>query len=657
MRRGHPFLTLALAVVVLTACDGSRDPSPPPRVSLQALFREAEPGDTVRLPEGLYLEDLDVPPGVSVRGAGADRTTIAGSIHLVAVGGRPVTLSELTLVPTGLRRRALVQLEGGYHDVHHCLLVGSGTGTTVRASRAEHVRLRNNVIVSSSGGYAVSSGDECVLEVVNDTIVVHGSGIAARGRSQAFVRNCLIYGDHASVVSGSGRCEVSHSNVFIARDDRIKGLPPEPGIAGLPCALFSENRTAWIPDPGGTPAIPWEPYGPRLLDPIRNNLIDERAEKERGKCEGPGVTFSPHSAVVSWDITDYHRAQPVHARHSGAPDDGDHNPDGTRNTLGAFGGPGGDWGALVSPAPWRPAVSLQERLDRAAPGETVQLPAGLFLEALEVPPGVSVRGAGADHTTILGRIALSPTEDHPVSLSELTMILSGWERGSLVDVRCGELDVFRCLLVAHGYAFATVNAVGADRVRLRNNVIVGNGYVVFGRYGVEYEIVNDTIVGGAVYFMDGCSAAVRNCLFCPGEGGTAVMRSASDYEITYCNVSLGRNDVFGSHVFERHDGVFGGDNYPGVAMQGSLLIPPLSPGVENREDEEPDPPTAGRDHEKYLSPGLLWAVESLRSFDVDVYRRSQPSFAYGRGCPDEADRNPDGTRNTLGAFGGPGGDW
>lgn len=285
------------------------------------------------------------------------------------------------------------------------------------------------------------------------------------------------------------------------------------------------------------------------------------------------------------------------------------------------------------------AISIKKLLRKAKPGQTIRIPSGTFIEDVVVPSGVSLIGVNAKKTIIVGSIELSAMAQIPVSLSRVTVIHTGDRNSPAINCRSGNIGINNSYLISEG-GFATVG-VGVDgKVLLRNNIIVGpvGDYAIFGRNQSNITIINNTILvqGFGVGLMDNSFATIRNCLFF-GSTKPAVVRTNSEYSISYSNISL----LSGSFYFN-HDLINGdiqlrdSSNYPNNATPADLT---------------------NQDVAKYDSLGLTFIAYKFTKFkDIDEYRKNVPSFAFHTGSPNDEDKNKDGSRNNMGAFGGAFGD-
>jgi len=283
-------------------------------------------------------------------------------------------------------------------------------------------------------------------------------------------------------------------------------------------------------------------------------------------------------------------------------------------------------------------VDIDKLLAKAKPGQNIVLKSGFYTADIVVPSGISLRGENPRTTIIAGSVSLAGTPENSVDLSDLTLIHTGERSEPLVACRSGKIFISHTVLMSRG-GFSTVSAMGNTRVVLKNNIIIGpqGGYAVFGRRQAKLEIINNTIVvySFGVGLMDHSFAEIRNCLVC-GNTRQPFTQINSDYTVSYTNISMGLDNKANS-------------------VKDPLQI---SDSSENNQEGLPRHPLVPKEVQRYAGNGVtFFPHHCLASQNIDEYQRHQPLFAVNAGCPSNADKNPDGSRNTLGAFGGPQGKW
>ncbi len=313
-------LATRVLLVAATLCLASGAPAQGrvvPATSIENLVRKAKPGGIVKVPPGIYLEDVVIPEGVSLAGSGANHTIIVGSLQLSGTLEIPVSLSQVTVIHTGGSSSSAVTCKSGTVKIRNSLLISEGGFSAVAVGKASKGILHNNIIVGPVGDYAVFGRHEARIEIVNNTIVVQGFGIGLMDQTRAIIRNCLFYGDaKPAVIRTSSDYSISYSNISLTG-----------GSFYFNYDLINNDITL-----RHSAHYPNNPSPPDL------------SNKDSGKYESAGLTFLSHEHVKSRRINDYRQHQPKFARHAGSPNKIDNNSDGSRNTLGAFGGPlGSRW--------------------------------------------------------------------------------------------------------------------------------------------------------------------------------------------------------------------------------------------------------------------------------------------------------------------------
>lgn len=123
--------------------------------SIKKLLDKAKPGQTVRLPSCTFIEDVIVPPGVSIEGKNARQTIIVGNIQLTAMPQVPVSSSRITIIHTGGGNSRAVSCTGGNISIYNSHLISEGGFATVGVGANTKVLLQNNIIVGPFGDYAI----------------------------------------------------------------------------------------------------------------------------------------------------------------------------------------------------------------------------------------------------------------------------------------------------------------------------------------------------------------------------------------------------------------------------------------------------------------------------------------------------------------------
>lgn len=278
------------------------------------------------------------------------------------------------------------------------------------------------------------------------------------------------------------------------------------------------------------------------------------------------------------------------------------------------------------------ADRLQQQIDKASNGATIDVDAGTYIGSLVLPEGISLNGRDVDRCLIIGDIQVMdlPSAEKISVLQNLTLFHAGGRGSTLISMSSSRVRIRNCILVSNG-GFATVQANDGAHLTLRNTIVVGpvGGYAAFSRRNGTVEIANCTLVsrGFGVGLMDNSRAKIRDCLF-TGSHKIAVIRTNAEYEISYCNISLGRGSFYGNHEF----------------IDGSVRLRDPANYPDNPSPKE----LTNRDHGGYDNPGLTFREHHPPTkISLAAFRENQPEFAIDSGSP-----RAGGANNTLGAFGG-----
>ena len=184
------FLTVTVALLLLSQLAASAPSTPTPNI--KAMLAKAKAGQTIILPAGTFAAgDLAVPAGVTLRGAGYDKTILNAAAYkngLIIGKGRGVTISDL------------------------CVRNARETGVLV--SDAGDVVLSRLKIASNLTGLLVSNVTGGRLE--NLIIAKNRTGVSLTGNSRTLVANCSFV-DNPSIaltVSKANRVAI-FNNLFV----------------------------------------------------------------------------------------------------------------------------------------------------------------------------------------------------------------------------------------------------------------------------------------------------------------------------------------------------------------------------------------------------------------------------------------------------------
>jgi predicted outer membrane repeat protein len=172
---------------------------------------------------------------------------------------------------------------------------------------------------------------------------------------------------------------------------------------------------------------------------------------------------------------------------------------------------------------------LQRRIDRAAPGEAIELGEGVIGGGLVIDKPLVLRGRGAGITVIDGRElepAVAIDAEGPVRLERLSLVRGRGSFGGGVSVdNGGRVEIEACLLEKNVARNGRGGAVAVDRGQLLISEcsVIGNqafqGGAIFAggeaRVEVAASVVSDNlaVLGGAIAAVDGAEVELWTSRF------------------------------------------------------------------------------------------------------------------------------------------------
>ena len=220
-------LSCAAALLLTAACGGSSDPDlapvaasalsravPGDHATIQAALDAAAPGDVVAVAAGAWNEDLVLPAGVTLAGAGRDDTVIFGAVSATEVDG--VAIRDLTLDGSLSNGGGVAGLtfSGAGFMLERVTIKGfaagisAATDVTAAASTVDAAWIEG----STSSGLLIQ-GDG-TLTVTNSVFAYHPGDavrlLAAAGQGAVVLANNLVFASGFGLADGAAfRMEAS----------------------------------------------------------------------------------------------------------------------------------------------------------------------------------------------------------------------------------------------------------------------------------------------------------------------------------------------------------------------------------------------------------------------------------------------------------------
>jgi len=267
-------------------------------LTLAAALARARGDVIVRLAAGTFNEatPISVPtPGIWIEGAGMDQTIVRGdgSGHVLEVNVDAL-IRDLTITNGGTGYfESAIWNTSGHVEVRNCRLTGNNVGlfTWCFEPTCGAVVTVTNSILDHNVRAAVDANEYAVHLLINNTVVANGTGVILNNSSSRLENSIVVHNTGAGV-AGSRAPLLRYNDVWGNGSD-YSGLTP--GVGSISA-------------------------GPLFLDEAGGN---------------------------------YRLGSGSPARDAGNPDPGYNDPDGTRNDMGAYGGP---WASVRSFEVYLPVV-------------------------------------------------------------------------------------------------------------------------------------------------------------------------------------------------------------------------------------------------------------------------------------------------------------
>ncbi len=221
--------------------------------TIQDAVDAAQPGETVFLTEGTYTitgnskpprypsrsVGLVMQPGVTLMGAGAEKTTIIleGIGLWTLVDADNAVVEGLTLINSdsgGVRYAVL--LESDSAKIKNSIIRGSDGGIAVGGgvalSNPTNVEISNNLITGNGEGIRVNSGTN--ISILHNTISHNSNSCGICPNASSIIRNNIISFNGNGIATNGEMPTLSHNNVFGNINNNIsnnyQGIPDQTGI-------------------------------------------------------------------------------------------------------------------------------------------------------------------------------------------------------------------------------------------------------------------------------------------------------------------------------------------------------------------------------------------------------------------------------------------
>jgi parallel beta-helix repeat protein len=176
--------------------DGTREH---PYNTIQEGIDAASPGNTVLVAAGTYYEHITMKPGVIIKGAGPEVTTIDGSgSGRVVTGADDSTLEGFTITGGGHQTSGGgVYCSGTSPNITNNVITGNETGVVVL--HGSNPRISNNFIVRNGGGVYINFSSSPTL--VNNVVARNFNGIFIdHSSSPVITNNTIVYNEYSFAI-------------------------------------------------------------------------------------------------------------------------------------------------------------------------------------------------------------------------------------------------------------------------------------------------------------------------------------------------------------------------------------------------------------------------------------------------------------------------
>ncbi len=287
--------------------------------TIQAALDVAQPGMVVAVDAGVYVEHLRLKPGVTVRGAGSDKTVVLATDPMPTVRGAEgavvSALRMLNTVPGGVVLRCA---SAGGMRVEQCELLVPAQGVGVVCDSTAGVVIQQVVMRATGHGARAMLFRQSQTQVVGNRMEGFHLGMSLAQSTGRLAYNLILACDSAGVHLDSCPGVTVVNNTV---DSCGHGALARASTAEFFNNIIARSRGYGIWADGGVTCR-------------YNDLWQNRAGSYQGCTPGPG-SISADPQFVGGSPFDYHLKPTSPCIDAGDPE-GSRDPDGTIADLGAF---------------------------------------------------------------------------------------------------------------------------------------------------------------------------------------------------------------------------------------------------------------------------------------------------------------------------------
>lgn len=325
LRKSH-FIIISLICLSSTGCPVFVDDSyyyvPNDYFTIQEAIDSANPGDTVIIDSGTYSSSASgeffpifMKNGVSVEGNNPTDTFIDAQGHNTVfslIGYNSGTISNLTLTNGSGSRGGGIYIQNSSGTLQNLRVIGnqaSNNGSGIYVSDSSGLTLRNIVVTDNSSS---SSNDPGQVEITNSDV--------------NFFNNVVAMGDNNGVQLEDGSGGTYENNIFYENGSPGFGA----GLADLDTETTATIQYNIAFDNSETDYFL---NGMSLSSTEANELLPD---------DQIANNFSADPLFQDPNTNNFFLQSSSPAVQAGDPSSSFNNPDGNRNTIGAYGGPEGE---------------------------------------------------------------------------------------------------------------------------------------------------------------------------------------------------------------------------------------------------------------------------------------------------------------------------